>query len=236
MKTLRDYFTEAEQTIAEKAVSQQQQKFMGMVHAIQKGKKIKGASPELKKTARTMSKKDAKDFASTKHKGLPKKVDEVSLGDYHKKATMKKALAQMGAAFASSPEDREKNLAIAARREKGLARSKERSDKFWAKKAADDKAAHDQQIRDKYAGVDIDAEIARLQPAIKSAYNDYQYGARNTWHQGKAEYDRLTAQVRELENAKEILGNTSESVTESVLTDSTGSTFEHILKIGRAHV
>jgi hypothetical protein len=62
--------------IMEKAVSKQQQKFMGMVHAMQKGEKVKGASSELKKAAKTMSKKDAKDFASTKHKGLPKKVNE----------------------------------------------------------------------------------------------------------------------------------------------------------------
>ena len=76
MKKFADYVAEAEQTLAEKAVSQQQQKFMGMVHAMQKGEKVKGASPELKKVARTMKKKDAKDFAKTKHKGLPKKVGE----------------------------------------------------------------------------------------------------------------------------------------------------------------
>lgn len=63
-------------SLNEKAVSKQQQKFMGMVHAMQKGEKIKGASPELKKVAKTMGKKDAKDFASTKHAGLPKKVTE----------------------------------------------------------------------------------------------------------------------------------------------------------------
>ena len=62
--------------VTEKAASKQQQKFMGMVHAMQKGEKVKGASKELKKTADSMSKKDAKDFASTKHKGLPKKVTE----------------------------------------------------------------------------------------------------------------------------------------------------------------
>ena len=62
--------------VNEKAVSKQQQKFMGMVHAMQKGEKVKGASPELKKVAKTMSKRDAKDFASTKHQGLPKKVSE----------------------------------------------------------------------------------------------------------------------------------------------------------------
>ena len=60
--------------IAEKAVSQQQQKFMGMVHAMQKGEKVKGASPELKKVAKTMKKSDAEDFAKTRHAGLPKKV------------------------------------------------------------------------------------------------------------------------------------------------------------------
>jgi hypothetical protein len=62
--------------VSEKAVSKQQQKFMGMVHAMQKGEKVKGASPELKKVAKGMGKKDAKDFAATKHKGLPKKVSE----------------------------------------------------------------------------------------------------------------------------------------------------------------
>ena len=47
---------------------------MGMVHAMQKGEKIKGASPELKKVAKSMGRKDVRDFAKTKHKGLPKKV------------------------------------------------------------------------------------------------------------------------------------------------------------------
>jgi hypothetical protein len=59
--------------VAEKAVSKKQQKFMGMAHAMQKGEKIKGASPELKKVAKTMKKGDVEDFAKTKHKGLPEK-------------------------------------------------------------------------------------------------------------------------------------------------------------------
>jgi len=42
---------------------------MGMVHAAQKGEEP--ASPEVAKVAADMKKKDAKDFASTKHKGLP---------------------------------------------------------------------------------------------------------------------------------------------------------------------
>jgi hypothetical protein len=78
--TARDYMlaqqAEGNEVVAEKAVSQQQQKFMGMAHAMQKGDKIKGASPELKKVAKTMKKSDVEDFAATKHEGLPKKVKE----------------------------------------------------------------------------------------------------------------------------------------------------------------
>jgi hypothetical protein len=78
--TLKDWVEYAEQSlneseqIDEKAVSKAQQKFMGMVHAAQKGKKP--ASKEVAKVAKTMGKKDAKDFAATKHKGLPEKVKE----------------------------------------------------------------------------------------------------------------------------------------------------------------
>ncbi len=55
------------------AKSQKQQRFMGMVHAAKKGT-LKNPSPEVARTASSMSDEDAKDFASTKHKGLPEKV------------------------------------------------------------------------------------------------------------------------------------------------------------------
>ena len=58
--------------IDEKAKSQKQQRFMGMVHAAQQGEKP--ASPEVAAVAKSISKKAAKDFAKTKHKGLPNKV------------------------------------------------------------------------------------------------------------------------------------------------------------------
>jgi hypothetical protein len=61
----------AEGKVTEKAVSKAQQKFMGMVHAAQKGEKP--ASKEVAKVAKDMPKKAAKDFAQTKHKGLPEK-------------------------------------------------------------------------------------------------------------------------------------------------------------------
>jgi hypothetical protein len=55
--------------LLEKATSKAQQKFMGMVHAAQTGEKP--ASKEVAKVAKEMPKKAAKDFAATKHKGLP---------------------------------------------------------------------------------------------------------------------------------------------------------------------
>jgi hypothetical protein len=61
--------------ISEKAVSKAQQRFMGMVHAVQKGD-MKAPSKEIAKTAKGMSKKAGHDFAATKHKGLPNHVDE----------------------------------------------------------------------------------------------------------------------------------------------------------------
>lgn len=57
------------------AVSKAQQRFMGMVHSTQKGD-IESPSKEVEKVADTMKKVDVKDFASTKHKGLPSYVKE----------------------------------------------------------------------------------------------------------------------------------------------------------------
>ena len=54
------------------AVSRKQQRFFGMVRAAQKGE-LGQASPEVSRVAASIKKKDAKDFASTKHKGLPEK-------------------------------------------------------------------------------------------------------------------------------------------------------------------
>jgi hypothetical protein len=56
------------------AVSQKQQKFFGIVRAIQKGE-MAPTTPETAKAAADMKKKDVKDFASTKHKGLPEKKE-----------------------------------------------------------------------------------------------------------------------------------------------------------------
>ena len=55
--------------------SKSQQRFFGMVDAYKKGE-LKDASSEVKKAAKGMSMSDVKDFAETKHKGLPEKVEE----------------------------------------------------------------------------------------------------------------------------------------------------------------
>ena len=64
-----DRMSEEVEQLDEKAVSKKQQRFMGMVYAAKKGEAP--ASAEVAKAAAGMSKKDAKDFASTKHKKLP---------------------------------------------------------------------------------------------------------------------------------------------------------------------
>lgn len=59
------------------AQSKQQQKFMGIVRAIQKGDQPASKfSKKAQDAADDMKKKDVEDFASTKHKGLPKKVEQ----------------------------------------------------------------------------------------------------------------------------------------------------------------
>ena len=55
------------------AVSKAQQKFFGIVRAIQKGE-MAPTTPETAKAAADMKKGDVKKFASTKHKKLPDKV------------------------------------------------------------------------------------------------------------------------------------------------------------------
>ncbi len=80
--------------LKEKAVSKKQQRFFGMVRAAQKGEGA--ASPEVAKVAGEISKKDAKDFAKTKHKGLPEKkkvkeevINEIDFGSSMKKGSDK---------------------------------------------------------------------------------------------------------------------------------------------------
>ena len=54
------------------ALSKKQQRFFGIVRAIQKGEQAP-TTPETAKAAEDMKKTDVKKFASTKHTGLPEK-------------------------------------------------------------------------------------------------------------------------------------------------------------------
>jgi hypothetical protein len=92
---------DGEEDLEEKAVSKKQQRFMGMVHATQKGEKA--PSKEVGKVAKSMGKKDAEDFASTKHKGLPeKKKPESKKDDAPKKKEKTEEQGGTGTPTASS--------------------------------------------------------------------------------------------------------------------------------------
>ena len=66
---------------------------MGMVYAVKKGE-MSAPSSEVAKDVASMSKKDAKDFASTKHKKLPEKVVSKEETKYDKYDKEKKQFAK----------------------------------------------------------------------------------------------------------------------------------------------
>ena len=73
------------------AVSKKQQRFFGIVRAIQKGE-MTPTTPETAKAAADMKKSDVKDFASTKHKKLPEKKVAKEATDFSQRdKIMKKA-------------------------------------------------------------------------------------------------------------------------------------------------
>ena len=63
------------------AKSKSQQRFMGMVHALQKGElSPSDVSDEVKDAADQMDDSDAEDYASTKHSGKPEHVPKEVVG------------------------------------------------------------------------------------------------------------------------------------------------------------
>ncbi len=74
------------------SVSKQQQKFFGLVRALQKGDvSPSSVSKKARDAAKDMKKSDVKKFASTKHKGLPRKVK----GETKVKSLIKKIVREM---------------------------------------------------------------------------------------------------------------------------------------------
>ena len=95
------------------AVSKAQQKFFGIVRAIQKGE-MAPTTPETAKAAADMKKSDVKKFASTKHKGLPEKVVSKEETKYDRYDKEKKKFAKsdnrmkLGKFYAKAKEARDR--------------------------------------------------------------------------------------------------------------------------------
>ena len=75
------------------AQSKAQQRFMGMVHAVQKGD-MEAPSKEVEKAADSMTKKAAKDYASTSHKGLPNKKENMNITRERLKELVKEVMTE----------------------------------------------------------------------------------------------------------------------------------------------
>ena len=74
------------------SVSKQQQKFFGLVRALQKGDvSPSSVTKKARDAAKDMKKSDVKKFASTKHKGLPRKVK----GETKVKSLIKKMVREI---------------------------------------------------------------------------------------------------------------------------------------------
>ena len=91
------------------AVSKQQKKFMGLVHAVQKGEvPASKVSKATKDAAEQMKKKDVEDFASTSEKGLPKKKQkeaiEVDVDKLLKHPKIKTLIQKLGIKKSQSKE------------------------------------------------------------------------------------------------------------------------------------
>jgi hypothetical protein len=114
-------------------------------------------------------------------------ISEVSLkgyGDYAKKATMSKALAQMDKGFGYQG-DHDRTI---ANREKGLARHKSRVDKFWADKNAN--SASNAVEHDRANKHGLEAELAKLEREFDP---NYEYSDdHSVWRKNKDIHGRIS--------------------------------------------
>jgi hypothetical protein len=92
--------------VSEKAVSKKQQQFFGIVRAMQKGDMKKGG--EAGEVAKDMKVSDVKDFAKTKHKGLPTKKKSEGYADDQKEKTQRQLAAHEKAMIKSAKKSVEK--------------------------------------------------------------------------------------------------------------------------------
>ena len=147
-----------------------------------------GAHKDKKKAAKQGDvKHKKKDYA------MESQVDEISLGDYRKKAAMQKAQSQMGAMFARDPEQKAKDLSTFNKREKGLNRLKARDEKSR-------KAEQERQLADLVARLpELKAEYEQMKAKYKSlGGSNWQYADRE---------QNLTASEREARSMEGPMNN-----------------------------
>jgi hypothetical protein len=130
------------------AHSKAQQRFMGMVHAAQKGD-MENPSPEVEKAADSMSDKDAKDFASTKHDGLPDHVKEFIVREVRGVKTIHKE-------YADVVDDIQKHLEL-YKKTKGTPAEKQHIQQL--KQLNDKKKALASELDKKVTNMYVDAEL-----------------------------------------------------------------------------
>ena len=159
-----------------------------MVRAAQKGEGA--ASPEVAKVAGEISKKDAKDFAKTKHKGLPEKVkvkEALSVKD-SKKLNKASALDQ-----SNDPKDQDrararrtevdyKDLLRQIKKRKGMKEQNELAGKFKIDTSAHKKVQKKAKLRNLAKGNTNPNEKAA---AEKKAGGPKLYGEGKTFDQWK---------------------------------------------------
>jgi len=187
MGATKETLNEGVEVVSEKAVSKKQQKFMGMVHAAQKGEKP--ASKDVAKVAKEMKKKDAKDFASTKHKDLPEKkkakkesVEEASKPDFldmdkdgNKKEPMKKAAKDAKKKNESVTFTDMDGEIVEAKKSAAQKKAQEKFKAMIKGKKGDDKDSMDESSA-KPDYIDIDKDGDKKEP-MKKAVKDKKKGA-----------------------------------------------------------
>lgn len=96
------------------ATSKAQQKLMGMAYALKKGEmKPSEASQEVKDLADSMTLKQLKDFAETKHTGLPDHVEESGISGFLSTGPLvrySKYSANIGGSYISTEKDKKDPL------------------------------------------------------------------------------------------------------------------------------
>jgi hypothetical protein len=144
------------------AQSKAQQRFMGMVHAAQKGD-MENPSKEVEKAADSMSDKDAKDFASTKHDGLPDHVKEFIIREVRGIKTISKE-------YGDVVDQIQKHLE-AYKQSKGTPAEKQHVQQL--KQLNDKKKALASELDQKVSGMYKDAELKVDEMTGSDAAGDY---------------------------------------------------------------